>query len=209
MSPRSRSGDAAGRAEAFFEMDAAEFGSPDVFAIECAMYRDSHETEISMFIEGRNILEFELDGRKHTACWNFDELTSWLRHFLETMEEDPYPAACSSRYAAGKDTESRNFDSDNEEVFDAWYDRLDEWNLRHRWHTASDGAILADVYFELAGDHVEISWNNADADLDPGVKFSEITGGASIDRTLFEDTAGAFLNFYEAYWSSGGKERLL
>lgn len=116
MSPRSRSGDATGRAEAFFEMDAAEFGSPDVFAIECAMYRDSHETEISMFIEGRNILEFELDGRKHTACWNFDELTSWLRHFLETMEEDPYPAACSSRYAAGKDTESRNFDSDNEEV---------------------------------------------------------------------------------------------
>ena len=56
---------------------------------------------------------------------------------------------------------------------------------------------------------MEISWNNADADLDPGVKVSEITGGASIDRTLFEETAGAFLNFYEAYWSSGGKERLL
>ena len=73
----------------FSEMDAAEFGSPDAFAIECAMYRDPHETEISMYIEGRNILEFEVNGRKHTACWNFDDLASWLGHFLEHMAEDP------------------------------------------------------------------------------------------------------------------------
>ena len=184
----------------FSEMDAAEFGSSDAFAIECAMYRDSHETEISMYIEGRNILEFEVNGRKHTACWNFDDLASWLGHFLEHMAEDPYPVACSSRYAAGKDVEARDFYSDDESVFDAWYDRLDEWNLRHRLHTASDGAILADVYFELAGDHVEISWNNADADLDPGVKFSELTGWASIDRRFFEETVGSFLSFYAAYW---------
>ena len=93
----------------FSEMDAAEFGSPDAFAIECAMYRDPHETEISMYIEGRNILEFEVNGRKHTACWNFDDLASWLGHFLEHMAEDPYPVACSSRYAAGKDVEARDF----------------------------------------------------------------------------------------------------
>ena len=192
-------------------METAEFGSPDVFAIECTMYRDSHETEISMYIEGRNILEFELDGRKHTACWNFDELVLWLRHFLEHMGEDPYPVNCCSRYAAARDTEARDFDSDDEAVFDAWYDRLDEWNLRHRWHPASDGAILSDLYFELRGDQVEISWNNADADLDldPGLMFSEITGGTSVDRILFEETVGDFLNFYSAYWQGADNERLL
>ena len=82
------------------------------------------------------------------------------------MAEDPYPVEADGEYAAVKDIAARSYDSADEDEFDAYYDKLYEWNLRHRWHPASSGAILADVYFQLVGEDVEISWNNKDSEDD-------------------------------------------
>ena len=84
----------------------------------------------------------------------------WLKDFISNLSEDPYPVDVAGIYAAEKDDNARNFDSDDEDVFDAYYDKLYEWNERHRWHPASSGAILADVYVQLAGENMEISWDN-------------------------------------------------
>ncbi len=82
---------------------------------------------------------------------------------------------------------------------EAYYDALYEWNLRHRWHHASYGGILADVWFQLVGNQIEISWDNRDAER--GVHFLSLSGGARIPKNVFRLIVDSFLQSYEQHWS--------
>lgn len=124
-------------------------GNKEYFALEYAFYDDLHDTELAMYVNGKNILLFERDGIRRTTRWNLDELAQWLRSFVDHMTEDPYPVESEGEFAAQKDDNARSFDSDDDEVFDEYYKKLYEWGTRHRWHVASSGAILADVFFNL------------------------------------------------------------
>ena len=168
------------------------------FKISYEFIRDTQETEIAMLVDDDNILEFEHDGRLLTTRWNLDDIAIWLRTFIDNMKEDPYPVNAEGEYAAIKDVNAREFDSDDDEEFDAYYDKLDEWNLRHRWHTASNGAILADLYFQLVGENIEISWNNQDSEDD--VAFKHELGGVRIPREEFTSVVDSFLKSYADYW---------
>ena len=170
------------------------------FSISYSFFDDTHETEFSMNVHGINILAFDRNGTLLTTRWNLDELAEWLRFFIDHMTEYPYPVETDGEYAAMKDISARDFDSDDEDEFDAYYDKLDEWNLRHRWHPASSGAILADVYFQLIGDEVEISWNNEYAD--DGIEFQNKLGGARINKDVFFTTVDTFLKAYANHWFS-------
>ena len=166
--------------------------------VSYSFFDDTHETELSMNVNGINILAFDRNGASLTTRWNLDELAEWLRNFIDHMTEDPYPVEADGEYAAMKDISARDFDSDDEDEFDAYYDKLDEWNLRHRWHPASSGAILADVYFQLIGDEIEISWNNEDNG--DGIKFQNLLGGARIKKDVFYATVDTFLKAYANHW---------
>ncbi|MBR6090276.1 MAG: hypothetical protein IKP86_10110 [Anaerolineaceae bacterium] len=179
-------------------MKASVIGDKTVFAISYEFFDGSHETELSMFVAGRNILEFNRNGEVLTTRWDLDDLALWLRNFIDHMKVDPYPLDAAGDHAAMKDINARQFDSDDEEEFDAYYDKLDEWNLRHRWHTASNGAVLADVYFELTGQDVEISWNNQD--FDDNIKFRYGSGGASVETDFFVMVVEQFLSAYAMHW---------
>ena len=173
-------------------------GNPAIFAVTYAFYDDSRETELSMFVNNRNILAFKREDQIYTTRWNLDELVFWLRDFLNHMTEDPYPVDVPGDYAAEKDNNAREFDSDDDEEFDAYYVKLEEWNSRHRWHTASSGAILSDVYFQLVGDYVEISWNNEDVEDD--VDFIQKLGGAKVEKKTFISVITSLLKEYALHW---------
>ncbi|MBR3195085.1 MAG: hypothetical protein IKF50_00130 [Clostridia bacterium] len=173
-------------------------GNKSDFAVEYAFFDDTHETEIAVYIRNNNILAFKQGGYVLTTKWNLDELVEWLRNYLNTMEEDPYPVQTDGRYAAEKDINARDFDSENIDDFDAYYDELDAWNVRHRWHPASSGAILADVYFQLVGDSIEVSWNNTDCEEE--VEFVNPLGGSVVSRIEFEMTVDGFLKAYADHW---------
>ncbi|MBP3871885.1 MAG: hypothetical protein J6E46_13035 [Faecalicoccus sp.] len=170
------------------------------FDIVYTYFDDIHQTELSMIINGINILAFEHNGDIFTTRWNLDELVIWLHTFLNQLQEDPYPVQVDGEYAAIKDENAREFDSDDINEFDAYYDKLDEWNLHHRWHTASSGAILADIYFQLVGDYIEISWNNIDCE--DGFTFQNIFGGCRIPKEIFILEVSAFLEAYDKHWYS-------
>ncbi len=170
----------------------------NTFSIEYTFYDDTRETELSMFINSENILKFNYMGKSCTTRWNLDELAFWLRDFLDNMKEDPYPVDIEGDYAAIKDINARSFDSENEDEFDAYYDKLDEWDLRHRWHPACSGGILADIYFQLVGDYIEISWNNEDSEED--VVFEKLIGGCRIEKRLFFSVVNDFLIAYAKHW---------
>lgn len=168
------------------------------FEITYEFFDEYGSTEIAMYIDGVNILGFEMEGEQRTTRWYLDDLTEWLRDFIDNMKEDPYPVEAEGEYAAEKDENARDFDSEDEDEFDAYYDKLDDWDFRHRWHPASAGAILADVYFQLVGDCVEISWDNEIQD--EGAMFNTVFGGARIDKDVFVDEVNAFLKAYARHW---------
>lgn len=173
-------------------------GDKNIFAIEYSFCDDSHDTEIAMYVGGINVLAFERDGEVFTTRWNIDELALWLRKFIDEMVEDPYPVECDGTFAAQKDDIAREYDSNNDEIFEAYYQQLYEWNLRHRWHTASSGAILADVYFQMIGDTVEVSWDNRN--LEDNVTFKSLSGGAKIPKDYFILVMDKFLKEYALHW---------
>ena len=177
--------------------DYSLIGNEDVFAIGYSFFDEFHTTELSMFINGKNILGFTNDMHR-TTRWNLDELAEYLREFLDTMADDPFPVDAEGHYAAEKDAAAREFDSDDYEVFDQYYDRLDEWGWRHTWHHASAGAILEDVYFQQVGDTVEISWNNEDCEDD--IVFDCKLGGASVPKDIFIQVVNDFLQAYALHW---------
>ncbi len=168
------------------------------FKISYKFYDKTHETEIALLIDGNNILAFSQNGKTFTTRWNLDELAFWLRNFLNNMAEDPYPVKAEGNYASIKDINARTFDSDDDEEFDAYYDKLDCWNLRHRWHTASEGGILADLYFQLNGNNVEISWNNQNPDKN--VHFKYELGGVGVAKEQFCSEVDSFLKAYANHW---------
>ena len=142
-------------------MDMHMIGDMSTFGLGYTFYDDVHATEITLYLNGTNILVFTSEGKHRTTRSDLDELAEWMREFIANMQDEPYPVQASGEYAAAKDEAAREFDTDDEGEFDRYYDLIDEWVWRHTWHHASSGAILANVYFQQIGDRVEISWNNA------------------------------------------------
>lgn len=99
---------------------------------------------------------------------------------------------------AEKDNNARGFDTDDLDAFDAYYERLSDWNSSHRWHPASSGAYLADVYFALIGDNVEISWNNTDSE--EAIEFTSQKGYAKVPVEEFKSVIGQFIKDYVDHW---------
>ncbi|MDO4460279.1 MAG: hypothetical protein Q4C42_09450 [Clostridia bacterium] len=168
------------------------------FSLTYTFFNDTHETEIAMMVNGENILSFTRDNHQLTTRWNLDDLAFWLRDFLNNVKVDPYPVETDGEYAAMKDINARDFDTDDDEEFDAYYDKLDEWNERHRWHPSSGGAILADLYFQLVDDNIEISWNNQEPE--EGVIFTHELGGVRIPKKQFIEEVDSFLKAYADHW---------
>lgn len=79
-----------------------------------------------MLVNGENVLSFTRDNQQLTTRWNFDELAFWLRDFLDHAKEDLYPVEAEGEYAAIKDINARDFDTDDDEEFDAYYDKKEE-----------------------------------------------------------------------------------
>ncbi len=168
------------------------------FQMKWKFFDDTRETEISMLIDGQNVLSFRKDGQVHSTRWQLDELAFWLRDFVEAAKDSPFPFDVKGEFAAQKDYNARDFDTDDETEFDRYYDALERWDIKHRWHTASNSAILADVYFQKIGDTVEISWNNTDSENN--VEFVFGFGGAVVSEDDFVSEVETFLNDYADHW---------
>lgn len=168
------------------------------FKIKYEFIDDTHETELSIYIDDVNILAFKRNEALLTTRWNLDSIANWLRNFIDAVDEDPFPFDVDGEFSAIKDIAAREFDSEDIDEIEAHYNSLYDWNLRHRWHTESSGAILADVYYLVIGDKVEISWNNTDSEED--VEFILDVGGTHVLRTQFYQEVDSFLKDYADHW---------
>lgn len=173
-------------------------GDKSSFGIGFIFFDDAHETELSMYIKGRNILAFTREGKRMTTRWNLDGLAIWLRDFIDNMLEDIFPFEVEGDSIADKDRNAREFDPDDDDEFDRYYEKLYEWDERHRWHSKSNGAILANVYFQRVGNSVEVSWNNAD--LEEYVIYDTEEGSELVNKDTFVKVVDEFLKEYANHW---------
>ena len=179
-------------------MNCFESGNRNEFSIEYVFFDEDRMTEISMYINAKNILSFTRNDKRMTTRWNLDELVEWLREFLDNMQETPYPVQVEGNCAAVKDINAREFDTDDDDEFENYYTLINDWVWSHTWHHASAGAILADVYFQLVGNQVEISWNNTNPE--EGVQFDEILGCSFVPKDTFINVINRFLKDYAQHW---------
>ncbi len=174
-------------------------GDPTVFAIGYAFVDRSKTTEISMFINGDNILGFTKQGNQYTTRWAYlDGIVGWLNEFALTMHADPYPVSAEGDFAAQKDCNARTFFSEDFDEMDAYYTLLNDWTYEHTWLSERAGAILANVFFEYKDGIVELSWNNLE-DHD-GASFDCKFGSARVDAKVFKSVVRTFVDAYEKHW---------
>ena len=57
---------------------------------------------------------------------------------------------------------------------------------------------MADLYFQLVGENIEISWNNQEPEK--GIKFQHELGGVSIPKAQFLYEMDSFLKVYAEHW---------
>lgn len=174
-------------------------GNKLTFAIEYSFFDNSKLTEIGIYHKCKNILAYEKNGIELSTRWNLDELVLWLNDFVKNLSEDKYPVATAKgQFAAQKDDDARIFDSDDDDEFEAYYNKLYQWSLKHRWRTVSTGEIIADVYFQLVGNQVEISWNNRG--LEPDVRYQSVEGGFFVEKDTFVSVVNEFIALYQKHW---------
>jgi len=175
-------------------------GNKENFAIEYKIASKKEKTtELYMYVDGVNILEFELDGEVHTTTWDIDELVEWLEGFSHRNDETPFPHEVPGETAAEKDVNARDFDSDDEDQYDKYYETLNQWVYDHTWNHASSGGILANVYFRRVEQDVELSWDNDDQAY---VSFVSMRGSKMVNAEEFKGIVRTFASAYRTEWNS-------
>lgn len=174
-------------------------GNPADFAIGYSFLGEDGFTILAMYVNGRNLMGFtNADGHFTTRWAHLEGLVAWLRNFASDATDDPYPIEVQGEFAAQKDDKAREFDSEDIQEFEAYYGRINEWAWNHTWAHESSGAVLSNIFFEVAGDAVELSWDNRVAADD--IAFDCEFGGARVDAETFKKTVLEFVEAYEQHW---------
>lgn len=174
-------------------------GDPSDFAIGYRFIGNDRFTVLSMYAKGRNLLGFTEEGEHHTTRWAYLEcLVAWLKAFADNMADDSYPLEIEGEFASQKDDAAREFDTDDMEVFDAYYGLINTWTWNHTWSHESGGAVLAHIIFEFKDGLVELSWDNRDDD--PRSDFDCDLGGTRVDAETFKSVVLKFVDAYERHW---------
>ena len=174
-------------------------GEPSTFAIGYAFIGNDRNTEISMFVDGTNLLGFTKEGCHYTTRWMYLEgLVAWLKSFVMTMRTDPYPIDVEGEYAVERHSQAYDLAPEDEDAYWEYVFPLHDWGYNHSWHSESGGAILANIMFEYVADMVELSWDNRHPE--EGVVFDCEFGGTRVDAETFKAVVLEFVDAYERHW---------
>lgn len=175
------------------------------FIIQTRLFSEQHhESECLMLVFGKNILEYVYKDEKNsrTTTGNLDDLMAYLEHTLEfTDSDEPFPYCVSGNTAAELDRAAREFSSDDMDVFDEYYDKLDEWSYAHSWLHAGNGYYLPDVMFRRVSNEIEISWDNEN--LYEDVLYTSLKGYVRIPCEQYKAVIQSALEDYHKLWRIG------
>ena len=147
--------------------------------------KDISAYQLSVYIQGNDILQFEKGGVIYTYRWKeCQDIIEWIyENMMYILSDDNFPLSISADSAAEKCEISYKLDFDDIEQ----YEILQEWMFRHSWFSARAGSYLADVYFVRNDNMIEISWDNTNTFEEDGIKFVFPKGKYEVDKNIFEE----------------------
>lgn len=147
--------------------------------------KDISAYQLSVYIQGNDILQFEKGGVIYTYRWKeCQDIIEWIyENMMYILSDDKFPLSISADSAAEKCEISYKLDFDDIEQ----YEILQEWMFRHSWFSARAGSYLADVYFVRNDNMIEISWDNTNTFEEDGIKFVFPKGKYEVDKNIFEE----------------------
>ena len=118
-------------------------GDPNDFAIGYAFIGEDRITEVSMFVDGTNMLGFVKGGAHRTLRWAYLEgLVAWLKDFALNMKEDPLSVEAEGEYANERIANALESGPEDEDEFDEYVDPIWDWAGDHIWASELGGSIL-------------------------------------------------------------------
>ena len=161
---------------------------------------EEHMTEFYFYVNGKNILEYIYDSKeKWTTTGYLDDLMEYLRFTLSFIDNDePFPYDYEANSAIELDEIARDFDTDDEEEFYKYYDKLNDWRWNHCWHHERAGAYIADVMFRKVGNNIEISWDSEHEG--EHVLFTNPKGCVLVPCFEYFDTITDIISEYNQLW---------
>lgn len=168
-------------------------GDKKIFAIE--FNKDKDACQLSLYIEGKDILRFKLDGIIYAYRWrDFNDIREWFQENLKyILEDDTFPLEVSGDSAAELCESSYKMDFDDIEK----YEMLQDWMFRHSWFSAREGSFLADVYFRKVKGTIEISWDNRETFKEDGIVYIFPQGKICVDICQFCEIIQNFISLYD------------
>lgn len=165
---------------------------------------EEHLTEFYFYVNGKNILEYIYDSKeKWTTTGDLDDLLEYLKYTLSFIEHDePFPYDIKANSAVEMDDIARDFDTDDQEEFDRYYDKLEDWSWKHCWVHERAGAFVPDVMFRKVRDNIEISWMSAFED--ENVQFTNPKGCVLVPCFEYFDTITDIISAYNQLWKDHG-----
>jgi len=170
------------------------FGNKKEFAIEYELDNFS-KAEFKLYLDSKSICAFKRNNIIYEFKWDIRELVDWLELNLNyVLSEEGFPLPVEGNTAVELYQNSGEFDSEDDDTFDSWYEKRQDWSFRHSWYSSRAGGYLADVYFRKVGDKIEISWDNCN--LYDNIEFLNPVGLCYIELKQFK---GIIENFIKAF----------
>lgn len=160
-----------------------------------------------MWVNNESICTFSIGDMIKEYEWELIYIIEWLsKNKNNILIEEQFPLPVDGQNSIELYSNSGDFDSDDDDEFDSWFEKRQDWHFRHSWYSNNGGSYLADIMFRRVKDTIEIAWDNSD--LFDEIKFINPRGLYYVPVQLFEDTVNSFIKDFslEISKSEKGKE---
>lgn len=180
------------------------FGNKETFAIAYELkespFNESGKNEptwgeFQMWVHNNSVCTFSMDDEIREYEWDLSFIVEWLcKNKNHILEESPFLLPCEGDNAIELYNNSGDFDSDDDNEFDPWFEKRQDWYFNHSWYSNNGGSYLADVFFRRVNNTIEIAWDNTE--LYNNIKYVNPKGVCYIPVELFQIVVDGFIESF-------------
>lgn len=177
------------------------FGNKEVFAVAYELkespFNKSEGNELTwgvfqMWVNNKSVCTFSMDNQIRDYEWDLIFIVEWLcKNKNNILNEKQFPLPTEGNNAIELYNNSGDFDSDDDDEFDLWFEKRQDWYFRHSWYSDNGGSFLADVVFRRVKNTIEIAWDNSD--LYSEINFINPKGICYVPFELFQEVINNFI----------------
>lgn len=156
---------------------------------------------LSLFVDGKDILELNIDGTVHPYSWyTLDDIVEWFDESMDVITRpDPFPMDVPG--SSGVEKQMRSYDDNLDDKYPIeMFERRNDWLWNHCWMRARAGSYLADIVFQEVNGRIELSWDNRQTYSNVqncDLKFVHPCGCHLVEKKVFITLVHAFIQCYK------------